>query len=768
MLALFAATSQPAAAQSDEVPLIGQRSALVAQAHAVGAVPSAQPVQVAVQLRPRNEAMLLAMAAASSGRAPLSAAHARSLFAPSAADRRAVADHLRAAGMTVDRMGTMTVWASGPSDAAERAFGTDLERYRLPSGRSFHAPDSALHLPVQVAGLVQSVGGLDTSALYLSHAQAGPQAQVAPSCGGPTNVKNSFGGLLPADMAAANAYDSQALIDAGADGDGEAIAFLEYSNYVHSDVTTYKSCFGLATPVSDVNVSGGTSTLTGNGEVTLDIEAALSAAPHLAHAYVYMAPNGPVPISAMVERMVDDSGANGVHEISISWGLCEAHTSAGELAAQQNALAYAAVQGISVFVASGDSGSSTCGPPTPLLNTDATSSSPFATGVGGTRLVPGASPKERVWNHDFSGGGGGLSHVWPMPSWQHTGSVYADSSGTPCGNTGGYCRQVPDIALDSDPDTGYIVYCSSADCGHQGWTLIGGTSGAAPLMAGLTADMNEYSLANGGQRLGYANPFLYATAASSPGDFFDVTSGNIDVTGGLLGGKYAAGAGYDMASGLGSIDAHALAAALAAWSGSAPSAADTVVTSAQSRSTLLVGGTVTLSGMLHEVAGNVPMAGSRVWIELRYTGLAETSVKAITDGSGHWTATIKPGRHLSWRALYMGDEDHAASGSTFHTITVTPKLSIAASRTTVPHGVTFTLSGFSTPNMSGAKVALQWRGLHGTVWHGLGMATVGTKGGYSGRVSSGPGSYYFRWHYTGGGTARWLSANSPAKLIHVT
>src|SRR5947208_10036177 len=131
-----------------------------------------------------------------------------------------------------------------------------------------------------------------------------------------------------------------------------------------------------------------------------------------------------------------------------------------------------------------------------------------------------------------------------MPSWQSS-VVAADSSGDPCNSTD-YCRQVPDVALDADPATGYVIYCSSADCGHKGWITAGGTSAGAPLLAGMTADANEYSLANGGDRLGFANPFLYDRFANGGTFFHDVTAGTNDY-GGLA--KYPPGSGSDLPTG---------------------------------------------------------------------------------------------------------------------------------------------------------------------------------------------------------------------------
>jgi kumamolisin len=752
--------SSAAAAGKPTVTLKGQRSPLVARSHAIGSVPASQQVRVAVTLKPRNEALLEQLAAQRSGRAPLSAAQAGALFGPTPAARRAVVRHLQEAGMDVRRWTGPTLWATGSADQAERAFGTDLERYAAPGGRTFQAPATDVHLPDDVAGAVQSIAGLDTSAVYMPSARRVRAAAVVPQsgCNGPAKIKSMFGGMLPADLAAPGVYNYQSLLDGGADGDGEAIAFLEYSSYAKSDVAKFKDCFNLTTPVQDVAVNGGTTTLSANSEVTLDVETALAAAPGLDHAYVYKAPNGRTPLSTLINAMVADAPARNVHIISISWGLCERYTLPGELRAQQNALARAAVQGISVFVATGDTGSNGCGSASPFLDTDATASSPFATGIGGTHLSPGSAPKERVW----TGAGGGISGVWPKPAWQ---PVVADSDGAPCGASPGFCRQVPDISLDADPKTGYVIYCTAGPCRNGGWVQIGGTSAGAPLMAGMTADMNEYSLAHGGQRLGYANPFLYGAPG---GHFYDVTVGNNDDAGTL--GAYFARAGYDMASGLGSVNTAALAADLATWPATEPTAVETTTTATQDRGKILIGQTVDLHGTATESGGAPQPAGSVMWLEFRFAGSRYIyyAKNIPLDGAGAWAVTRKPTKRVQWRAHYMGDDGHTGSTSAWHVVYVTPKLSVASSRTTVRHTSTFILSGRSTPNMSGARVTAQWRGVNGRVWHSIGSVTVGRLGGYSRKVKLAAGGKVLRWHYTGGTASRWLSADSTGKVVRIT
>jgi hypothetical protein len=143
--------------------------------------------------------------------------------------------------------------------------------------------------------------------------------------------------------------------------------------------------------------------------------------------------------------------------------------------------------------------------------------------------------------------------------------VRAGSSGSPCGRPGGFCRQVPDVSADADPTTGYVIYWNGDGSAGQpsGWQSIGGTSAGAPVWAALMA-LADASPGCAGGPLGFAGPALYRAAGSAyAGDFNDVTTGNNDFTG-TNGGTYAARAGYDEASGLGSPNASALAADLCA------------------------------------------------------------------------------------------------------------------------------------------------------------------------------------------------------------
>ena len=162
-------------------------------------------------------------------------------------------------------------------------------------------------------------------------------------------------------------------------------------------------------------------------------------------------------------------------------------------------------------------------------------------------------------NYSEGAGGGGISQSFSMPTYQQPLGTVSGSSGTPCANSSGNCREVPDVSADADPSTGYIVY-DSHDFGATHWAALGGTSGAAPLWAAVLA----VAASADGNTVGYGalNPALYLLAQKSPGTYLnDVTSGNNDYNA-TNGGQFPAMGGYDMATGLGTPVASQLASGL--------------------------------------------------------------------------------------------------------------------------------------------------------------------------------------------------------------
>jgi len=176
------------------------------------------------------------------------------------------------------------------------------------------------------------------------------------------------------------------------------------------------------------------------------------------------------------------------------------------------------------------------------VHCDFPASSPHALGCGGTKLVGNVSTStitsEVVWNELASregAGGGGVSDVFDLPSWQST-------AGVPTLGSGKSGRGVPDVAGNADPVTGYLVVVN----GQR--QPIGGTSAVAPLWAGLIARLAQAT----GKRFGMLQPLVYAgvTPGTAAPGFNDITEGN--------NGAYKAGPGWDACTGLGTPNGTAL------------------------------------------------------------------------------------------------------------------------------------------------------------------------------------------------------------------
>jgi kumamolisin len=275
----------------------------------------------------------------------------------------------------------------------------------------------------------------------------------------------------------------------------------------------------------------------------LDIEVSAAVAPG-AKVAVYFAPNTDQGFIDAITTAVHDT-TNKPSVISISWGGPESSWTQQSLTALDAACQSAAALGITITVAAGDNGSSDGGTGN---NVDFPASSPHVLACGGTKLeASGANIlSETVWNETASNEGatgGGVSTVFPLPTWQSKSNVPAPST-----STGG--RGVPDVAGDADPTTGYTIHVDAQTM------VIGGTSAVAPLWAGLIAVANQQL----GTSVGFINPTIYAAKAAA--DFNDITLGN--------NGAFVAGPGWDACTGLGSPIARKLIPLLAPAGPSTP------------------------------------------------------------------------------------------------------------------------------------------------------------------------------------------------------
>jgi subtilase family serine protease len=503
-------------------------------------------------------------------------------FGPSLATIAVVENALRQAGLSPgaasqDRLAIPVVTSAA---AAEHAFGVTLTQYRLPGGRVAFANNKAPSLPSAAAPYVTGVLGLDSIATVqgrpvppapgtaggqraLAGHPVAPAVAAAPrACSAARKEARKYGAFTSNELA--QYYLMSPLYGLHDFGKGVRVAVFELEPNLSSDISAFKKCYGLHTTVHYYKVDGGAGSGAGSGEAALDIETIMAAAPDATldvyrGARVYDESNVYDTYHAIVHADRDQV-------ISSSFGVCELYVGQSWAIDEQPVFEEAATQGQSVLAAAGDTGSPGClraGIDESSLSVLDPASQPYVVAVGGTTIT---NSGEVVWNESALGagaGGGGVSGIWCMPTYQYQSSIpgllSSDSetnSGCSAADTGDYVRQVPDVSADADPESGYVIRYK----GH--WSVIGGTSAATPLWAGIAAliDASPFCKAYASHDPGVLPWGLYALAASdhhyiyssSPEAFNDVTQGNNAYTpAGYFGDLYPATTGYDMATGLG-------------------------------------------------------------------------------------------------------------------------------------------------------------------------------------------------------------------------
>jgi kumamolisin len=509
-------------------------------------------------------------------------------FGAPAAERARVVSYLRGAGATGVKVDVTGLFADATMKVSQagRLFGTTLGSFRTAGGArgaQFMAPETGVHVPAALRDDVTGVVGLNTQPLFGSSTPTASGDAAFPhttAASGNESTADESGYLQRTGTAAGcaaatsqsgftpnqylTAYNYGPLQSAGLQGQGERVALIEIDGFRYSDLRSFSKCFGLATPAINGFGVGLKKPLAPGGESTLDLEVLDSAAPRLKAVDVYESRPSAVDVLHSLTAPLSNPGSK-PDIISASLGSCEeaTHLTIGNsgLRHVEGALALAAASGISVLASSGDDGSSACltpdGQPLQSLAVSYPASSPFVTGVGGTNFALDATNhivSEQVWNDSplvNASGGGGFSELFNRPSYQN-GFVLAGHRG------------VPDISMLADVAPGYEIFCTAKrDCIGQGhnspWTQVGGTSAAAPLLAGGLALVDQALRKAHRQDIGLANPLLYAIdhSTSAASVISDIVANNNDLGSSLAGkafGCCTAAPGYDEASGLGSVN----------------------------------------------------------------------------------------------------------------------------------------------------------------------------------------------------------------------
>lgn len=550
---------------------------------------------------------------------------------------------------------------SGTAAQVQSVFGTEIHNYEV-NGETHTANAIDPSLPSALANVVLGFRGLNDFRPRPRHAIARPRFTSSIS-------GNHF--LTPDDFA--TIYDLKPLYDKGIDGSGQTIAVMGQTNILQSDIQTFRSVSGLAAnPVQVLLIpnSADPGILKGDiDEANLDLDWA-GAIARKANIVFVTSTN----VFNSLQYAIDNNVAP---VISISYGDCEQNFSPSEVNQLTSELQRANTQGITVVAASGDSGAADCDfPATPNqvlksathgLAVDLPASSPNVTGVGGTQFNEAGNASsfwsgvnnslngsallyipEVAWNEtateianggSIAAGGGGVSTLFPKPIWQ-------TGNGVPNDNF----RDVPDISLAAAfTNDGYLI-CSQGSCvnGYRAadstLTVVGGTSAGTPSFAGIVALLNQLT----GTPQGNVNQHLYQLAAASTDAFHDITSGDNKVpctagsTGCPNGGQigFSAAAGYDLATGLGSLDVYRFATEWNSSATSTPAAPDFQLTGSAQTLTFNRGSSSSLTISVTPKNGFTGTVALSCSVPSSLTNVSCTASPSSIAGSGTATVTL--------------------------------------------------------------------------------------------------------------------------------
>jgi subtilase family serine protease len=539
-------------------------------------------------------------------------------FGMSEADLAKVASWLQAQGLTVDGFSRARtrVFFSGTAAQVENVFHTELHQYQV-NGDTRFANATEVSVPMALSGMVLGLRGLDNF-------RPRPRARVARPNFTSHQTGNHF--LSPGDFA--TIYNLKPLYTAGLDGTGQKIAAVGQTEINVSDIDAFRSAAGLpATNLLLVPIPGGGTGFSSGDEVeaNLDVEWSGGVARNATILYVFAGANSTtMNVFDALEYAIEQNLAP---VISTSYGNCEANLGTFIQILRQDAQT-ANSHGQTITAASGDAGAADCEDVSATvavkgLAVDSPGSVPEVTAIGGSEFTGdaagaltsgtppttsdfGATPfwggttsatdnlssalsyiPETAWNDTsasimagggLSASGGGVSSTFAKPVWQNA-LTPADTH-----------RDVPDVTLSASPFHDSTLICSLGSCVNGfrdsagNLNVVGGTSVGAPAFAGIVAILNQGTHLNQVTQLGGSgniNPILYSLQVSTPTAFHDITTGNNIVpctsgtpTTGPAASRcptstpfqigFSAGTGYDLVTGLGSVDANVL---LTAWPG---------------------------------------------------------------------------------------------------------------------------------------------------------------------------------------------------------
>jgi subtilase family serine protease len=651
------------------------------------------------------------------------------LYGTADEDVQQVSQWLSSHGFSVNGIhpGKTVIEFSGTAGQIHSAFHTEIHRYNI-DGELHIANNGEPQIPEALTPVIAGFASLNDfrpkpnliskgKALYSPATHA-----VTPQWTDPASGGGVYFALAPGD------FNLQYDVGSGHTGAGYTIGIIGASNVDVGLVNSYRTLFGLPSNPPQVVIDGEDPGQNGaEVESYLDLEVAGAVAPG-ATVVLYTSADSALTsgLFTAAQRAVDDDTAD---VLSMSYGECES------VLGVTNQFYYqlwqqAAAQGQTVMVSAGDGGAAGCDNfdsetiAMDGLAVNGFASTPYNIAVGGTDFYYSAynqgssalnaqiatywnttssrTPStsllktipEQPWNDPFGlntttsshgfgivAGSGGSSSLYGKPAWQSGTGVPSDGA-----------RDLPDVSLFASSGVNYSFWpiCAiSSDCTTDNSTTgavnifrVGGTSASSPAFAGVMALVDQAT----GSRQGQANYVLYPLAAQFPSVFHDVTAGSnkvpceastngcaLDANFGVYDLGYYATSGYDMASGLGTLDVSAL---IANWN--AVSFKSTNTTLSLNPSSITHGQSVTVSAGVTPASGSGTPTGTLALTGKATGATTQTGLGVVPLVAGSANAAIEslPGGSYTVTADYSGDNVYAASHSAGSSITVQPEASV--------------------------------------------------------------------------------------------
>jgi len=636
-------------------------------------------------------------------------------FGPNDSDMRTVTLWLQSHGFQIGKVakGRNVIEFSGVASQVQEAFHTSIHKYVV-NGEEHWAnandPEIPTALTPVVAGIHTLHNFIKRPMIHIAEERI-PAKLVSQGPGKPPKV--TFPGTPPLYALGPADYATIYNIKAGENGEGMIIGVVARSNLfdVGQDISDFAQVFGAGGGFEGVLSNGPDPGDLGGGEeaeATLDATWSAALASSASTFLVVSATTNTTDGVDLSEAYIIDNNVADV--MSESFGSCEAGYTNTEAQGFATLAEQAAAQGITYLVASGDSGAEGCDDPdietvaTGPLSVSVVAATPFNVAVGGTMFNENDDGSkywsssnnsstlesaisyipEDVWNESCTkaqcgqdagiwAGGGGASSFFAKPSWQ-SGVVGIPNDGK---------RDVPDVSLTAAADHDPYLLCLEGSCepdsqGNIFFVPVGGTSASTPSFAGIMALVDQKMSG----RQGLANYVLYKLAAAerlsscnasntsgSPAStcvFNDVTVGNNAVPGeanyGAAGALYQAGTGYDLATGLGSVN---VANLVNNWNTVVFKPTTTTISNV-SPTSITHGQPVNLDiAVSPNSGGGTPSGSVSLLADNGYLQTPQTSVGVFSLNNSATSPTVPslPGGVYTLTAKYSGDGTYAPSTS---------------------------------------------------------------------------------------------------------